>query len=74
VGGIGPARRIYVLEPHNLFGSTAGVTRGIADGFWASMQPLSPGKHEFHLSGATPCNSFVVSHIMIYRQASTIYK
>ena len=71
---MGPERRIYVHDqsgvdlssaPHNLFGSTAGETRGIADGFWASVQPLAPGKHELRFSGATPSNSFVVSHIMI---------
>ncbi|MFZ0896743.1 MAG: C2H2-type zinc finger protein, partial [Candidatus Nitrosopolaris sp.] len=38
---------------------------GIADGFWASLQPLAPCKHELRFSRATPGNSFVVSHIMI---------
>ena len=42
--------------PHNLFGSPAGQTQGISDGYWVFLQPLSPGKHELHFSGLTPGN------------------
>jgi hypothetical protein len=42
--------------PHNLFGSPAGQTQGIGDGYWVFLQPLSPGKHELHFSGLTPGN------------------
>jgi hypothetical protein len=61
---MGAAGTIYVLDlsgvdlpsatpyyaPHNLFGSTAGETRGSADGFWASLHPLAPGKHELRFN------------------------
>jgi len=41
---------------HNLFGSPAGQTQGISDGYWIFLQPLSPGKHELHFSGLSPGN------------------
>jgi len=42
--------------PHNLFGSPAGQTQGISDGYWVFLQPRSSGKHELHFSGLTPGN------------------
>jgi hypothetical protein len=42
--------------PHNLFGSPAGQTQGIFDGYSVFLQPLPPGKHELHFSGLTPGN------------------
>jgi hypothetical protein len=44
------------FPPHNIFGSPAGQTQAISDGYWVFLQPLPPGKHELHFSGLTPGN------------------
>jgi hypothetical protein len=38
----------------NIFGSPAGPTKSIVDGFFVFLQPLTSGKHELHFSGLTP--------------------
>jgi hypothetical protein len=41
------------LPKNNVFGLSSGPTKSVADGFWIISQPLSPGKHEIHFSGAS---------------------
>jgi hypothetical protein len=39
------------LVNNNILGVQAGPTKGVSDGWWVFMNPLSPGKHEIHFSG-----------------------
>jgi hypothetical protein len=41
-----------VLPENNLFGGTAGPTRGVADGYWLFLEPLSKGKHKIQSFGS----------------------
>jgi hypothetical protein len=41
-----------VLPEQNLFGGTAGPTRGASDGYWLFLKPLSKGVHRIHSFGS----------------------
>jgi hypothetical protein len=41
-----------VLPKNNLFEGTPGPTRGVADGYWLFLEPLSRGKHNIKSSGS----------------------
>jgi hypothetical protein len=40
-----------VLPENNLFGGTAGPTRGVSDGYWLFLESLPKGKHKIHSFG-----------------------
>jgi hypothetical protein len=40
------------LPENSLFGGTAGQTRGISDGYWLFLKPLSAGKHKIMSFGS----------------------
>ncbi|MBA3750541.1 MAG: hypothetical protein H0X03_06565 [Nitrosopumilus sp.] len=37
----------------NIYGVTSGPTKGVSDGYWVFLNPLSPGKHEIEFKGST---------------------
>jgi hypothetical protein len=41
-----------VLPKNNLFEGTPGPTRGVSDGYWLFLKPLSRGKHNVKSSGS----------------------
>lgn len=41
-----------VLPEKNLFGGTPGPTRGVSDGYWLFLAPLSKGKHKINTFGS----------------------
>jgi hypothetical protein len=40
------------LPENNLFGGNQGPTRGVSDGYWLFLKPLSKGKHEIRSFGS----------------------
>jgi hypothetical protein len=43
----------FIFPKNNVVGVPAGQTQGISDGRWVFLQPLAPGKHEIHFTGAS---------------------
>jgi hypothetical protein len=41
-----------ILPEENLFGGTAGPTRGASDGYWLFLRPFAKGKHKIHSFGS----------------------
>jgi hypothetical protein len=41
-----------VLPEKSLYGAPSGSTRGISDGYWLFLKPLTPGKHEIITAGS----------------------
>jgi hypothetical protein len=41
-----------VLPKNSLFGGRAGPTRGVSDGYWVFLMPLSKGNHTVHSIGS----------------------
>jgi hypothetical protein len=36
----------------NIYGVSAGPTKGVSDGYWIFLEPMSPGKHQIYFSGS----------------------
>ena len=54
-----------VLPENSLYGAPPGPTRGISDGYWLFLKPLTPGKHEIITTGS--CSSGKTSVRCTYR-------
>lgn len=54
-----------VLPENSLYGVPPGPTRGISDGYWLFLKPLTPGKHEIFAAGS--CSSGKTSVTCTYK-------